>query len=278
MHCLKDIYFIRLLLIEGFMRFISIVLSTIFLTSACVSTEVTTTSNDPTNPKMEFNPKGAADTRVQLALLYLEKKDMQQAKANLDKALEYQPNDAKIYRIFAYYYQQVNEDEKANEYYKESISLDSKNGDTYHNYGTFLCAQGDYKRAEESFLKAVELSSYTRVSRTYQNAAICAEEAKEYKKAIFYYEYALSHSPNSHYLYLALARLNITEKEYQAALINLFTFQRESKPNAESLWQWIRLSYATEKEASLSKYAGQLLELFPESQQALNYLNNGYYD
>lgn len=260
------------------MRFILLVSSALFFISACVSTEFTTTSNDPVSPKMEFNPEGAADTRIKLALLYLEKKDMQQAKANLDKALQYQPNNAYVYRIFAYYYQKVNENEKAKEYYQESIDLDPDSGDTYHNYGTFLCGQGDYKGAEKEFLKAVALPSYTRVSRTYQNAAVCAEEADEYTKAIYYYEYALSHSPNSHYIYLALARLNINEKEYQAALMNLFSFQRVSKATPESLWQWVRLSYATEKEASIDRYASQLLELFPESQQALDYLNDEYYD
>ena len=227
---------------------------------------------------MEFNPKAAADTRIKLALLYLENQQMQQAKENLEKALEYQPKSAKIYRIFAYYYQKVNENDKADDYYQESISLDSKNGDTYHNYGTFLCGKGEYEKAEKVFLKAIELSSYTRVARTYQNAAVCAEEAKDNKKAIFYYQYALSHSPRSYYLNLSLAKLNITEKNYKEAKTNLYSFQRTSAQTAESLWQWIRLSYATGKEASLVKYAGQLTEEFPESQQALNYLNNEHYD
>lgn len=259
------------------MRFILIILSVLFLTTACVSSETTTTSNG-TSPKMEFDPKGAADTRIKLALLYLENQQMQQAKQNLEKALEYQPDSAKVHRIFAYYYQKVNEDEKANEYYKEAISLDSKNGDTYHNYGAFLCGKGDYKEAEVAFNKAVELSSYTRVARTYRNAAVCAEEAKDNKKAIFYYEYALSHSPKSTYLNLSLAKLNITEKNYKEAKSNLYTFQRSSDQTAESLWQWVRLSHATGKKASLDKYAGQLTKQFPESQQALNYLNNEHYD
>ena len=259
------------------MRFIFVILSTLFFISACVTSETSITSGG-NGIKTSFDPVAAAETRVKLALLYLEENQMQQAKQNLEKALEYQPDDAQIYRMFAYYYQKVNEDDKAMDSYKKSILLDSKNGDTYNNYGTFLCRKGNYKEAEEVFLKAVKLSNYTRISSTYRNAGICAEEAKDNKKAIFYYQYALSHSPNSHFLNLLLAKLNITEKDYKAAKSNLFNFQRTSKQTPESLWQWIRLSYITGKEASLSKYAGELLEKFPESQQALNYLNNEYYD
>tara|TARA_R110001592_G_scaffold116201_1_gene317323 strand:- start:521 stop:1303 length:783 start_codon:yes stop_codon:yes gene_type:complete len=260
------------------MRFIFVSLLSLFFISACVSSETTKTINSPGGQKKTFDPEAAADTRINLALLYLENKQMQQAKENLDTALKYQPDSAKVYRIYAYYYQKVNENEKAENFYKKSLSLDSSNGDTYHNYGTFLCAQGEYEKAEKAFLAAVELPSYTRVARTYANAAICAEEAEDNEKAIFYYQYALSHSPNSIDINLSLAKLNITEQNYKAAASNLFTFQRDSKQTAESLWQWIRLSYATGKKASLSRYSDQLLMQFPESQQALSYLNNEHHD
>ncbi|PKF63465.1 type IV pilus biogenesis/stability protein PilW [Psychromonas sp. psych-6C06] len=260
------------------MRLFFIVLSSIFFLSACVSSETTvTTKNSGAGKATQFDPKGAADTRVKLALVYLRKNNMQQAKENLDKALEYQPNNADIYRIFAYYYQRVNENDTAEEYYKHSLRIDSKNADTYNNYGTFLCKLKRYEEAEDAFLSAVEQSSYTSVANTYENAALCAEKAQAVDKAIFYYQYALSHNPNKTYIHLSLAKLNIDKKAYNEARLNLFNFQKKNKATAESLWQWIRLSYATEKGASLSKYAAQLLEQFPESQRALDYLNHEYY-
>lgn len=260
------------------MRLFCVALFSVLFLSACVSSETSvTTKNSGAGNSTQFDPKGAADTRVKLALLYLRKDNMQQAKENLDKALEYQPNDANIYRIFAYYYQRVNENEIAEEYYKKSLSFDAKNADTYNNYGTFLCKLERYKEAEKAFLSAVEQSSYTSVANTYENAAICAENAGNADKALFYYEYAISHNPNKSYINISLAKLNIDKKDYRAARLNLFTFQKKSEATAESLWQWIRLSYGAGKGASLSKYAGQLLETFPDSQRALDYLNHEYY-
>lgn len=260
------------------MRFMFLLVFTPIFISACVSSETTTTLNNPNGIKVAFNKEAAVDTRIKLALLYLENKQMQQAKENLDKALFYQPNNARTFRILAYYFQLVNEDEKAEEYYNKSISVDPKNGDTYHNYGTFLCAKGQYNHADMLFLKAVNLPTYNRVAQTYQNAAVCAEENKKYKKAIRYVEHALSHDPNNINLSLFLAKLNINVKNYTAAKLNLFTFQRNAKPSAESLWQWIRLSYATGNEEDLLKHGEQLLKLFPETPQVLYYVNKKYYD
>ena len=134
------------------MRLFFVVLSSTLFLSACVSSETTvTTKNTGAAVKTTFDPKSAAETRVKLALVYLRKDDMQQAKENLDKALEYQPNNANIYRVYAYYSQRVNEDEDAEKYYKKSLSLDSKHPDTYNNFGTFLCRKERYEEAEKAF-------------------------------------------------------------------------------------------------------------------------------
>jgi len=260
------------------MKLFFIVLSSALFLSACVSSETTVTmKNSGAGGSTHFDPEGAAQTRVKLAIVYLRNDNMQAAKENLDKALAYQPNDANVLRIFAYYYQRVNENETAEKYYKKSLHIDSKNADTYNNYGTFLCKLARYEEAEVAFLNAIKQTSYTNVGATYENAALCAEKAQHDDKALFYYQYALSHNPNKSYINLALAKLNIDKKDFQKAYVNLLNYQKKSKVTEESLWQWIRLSYATEKDASLNKFAGQLLEQFPDSQRALDYLNHEYY-
>jgi type IV pilus assembly protein PilF len=260
------------------MRLLFIILSLSLFLGGCVTSEtVVTTKNGGGGKPSEFDPKGAAETRVKLALLYMRDDHMQAAKENLDMAFEYQPNDSDVLRIFAYYYQRVNEIETAESYYKRSLRSDPKNADTYNNYGTFLCKLERYEEAEKAFLQAVDISTYANVANTYENAAVCAEKAQNLEKAVYYYEYALSHNPNKIYINLSLAKLNIDRKDYGAARLNLYKYQSKGKVSAESLWQWIRLSYATEKGASLSKYAGQLLEQFPDSKRALDYLNHEYY-
>jgi type IV pilus assembly protein PilF len=261
------------------MRQFIVIISFVLLLSACVSTETTvTTKNTGAGGKMAFDPQAAAESRLKLALLYLKKDNMSKAKENIELALEYQPKNADIYRVFGYYYQQVNEYEKAEEMYKKSLSLDKSNPSTYSTYGTFLCKQERYQEADDAFLVALKKTSYTGAANTYENAGICSEKAGKIDKAIYYYQYALSHNPSKSNLRLTLAKLSITKKDYKTARLNLFNFQKKNKASAESLWQWIRLSYATGKNASLNKYAGKLLAEFPDSQQALDYLNHDYYE
>lgn len=260
------------------MRLFFVVIFSTFFLSACISSETTViTKNSGAGNSNQFDPESAAKTRVKLALVYLRNDNIQAAKENLDKALSYQPNSAQVQRIFAYYYQRVNENENAEKSYKKSLKLDPKNGDTYNNFGAFLCKLERYEEAEAAFLKAVAQINYNNAAGSYENAALCAEKAQMTEKALFYYHYAISYNPKKNYMNLSLAKLNIDLKDYQAARLNLFNYQKKSKVTAESLWQWIRLSYATEKGASLNKYAGQLLETFPDSQRALDYLNHEYY-
>jgi len=260
------------------MRLFAIFISLILTLSGCVSSETTViTKNASAGTTIKFDPKTAAKTRVKLALVYLRDNNMQGAKLNLEQAIEYQPDDAEVHRVFAYYYQRVNENKTAEEYYKKSLRIDPSNADTYNNFGTFLCKLGRYEESEDAFLKAVAQTSYNNVANTYENAALCAEKAEDHEKALFYYQYALSHNPNKSYINLSLAKINIDQKDYPAARLNLFNYQKKGKVSAESLWQWIRLSYASEKGSSLNKYAGQLLEKFPNSKRALDYLNHEYY-
>lgn len=257
-------------------QFIVIVSFLIFL-SGCVSSETTVTKNNTgAGGKTKFDPKAAAEIRVKLAVGHLEKDNMQKAKENLEKALEYQPKSADIYRVFAYYYQRVNENEQAEELFKKSLSLDRENSKTYSVYGVFLCEQGRYEEADEAFLSAIKQTKFTGVANTYQNAGKCAEKSGSIEKAIKYYKFALSHNPKKTKLYVTIAKLNTDLKKYKDARLNLFSFQKNDEVSAESLWQWIRVSYKTQKSASFNRYAQKLLADFPDSEQALQYLNHDY--
>jgi len=252
-----------------------IVISLVLLLVACVSSETVVTENNRIIKRgNQFNPESAAKIRVKLGLAYLQKNNMLKAKKNLEKALSYQPNDANIFRALAYYYQRVQEVDKALRFYMKSLAIDPNNPSTLSVYGVFLCEQGHYNKAEDSFLLAIKQPGYTGVSNTYENAGHCSERSGNINKAIGYYQNALYHNPNNIHLYLTLARLQIGNNEYEIARANLAKLSNEN--SAEILWQWIRLYNATNKGAALDKYGRKLLTQFPDSNEALNYVNHDY--
>ena len=97
----------------------------------------------------------AARSRLALALKYIEIKNYQQAKINLDKAVHYEPNDADIYLAYAYYYQKVKEHKQAEKAYLHALNLAPNNGNTHNNFGVFLCGRARFDEAESEFLTAI---------------------------------------------------------------------------------------------------------------------------
>ena len=61
----------------------------------------------------DFDQEEAAKTRISLGLTYLKNGNYTQAKANLDKALEFAPRLADTHYSLAYYYQLVGEVQRA---------------------------------------------------------------------------------------------------------------------------------------------------------------------
>ena len=140
-----------------------------FLFSACVSQQVSS----------DFDKQQAAKARVELALGYLQQRDYNQAKVNLDRALSYAPDDYLVHAARAYFYQQQSDVIQAEKAYLTAIKLDKKQGDVFNNFGTFLCAQGKYSAAYEQFHKALKAPNYYRQTDTYENLALCALSAKD---------------------------------------------------------------------------------------------------
>ena len=118
------------------------------LISACVSQM----------PSQNFDRQQAAKARVELGLAYLAQQNVQQAKQNLDKA--------------------HGDIEQARKAYLKAIDSDNKQGDVYNNYGTFLCANGEFNAAYKQFSSALNSPNYYHQADTYENIALCALSEK----------------------------------------------------------------------------------------------------
>ena len=138
----------------------------------------------------------AAAFNMQLGLGYLKQGDRPRAKTKLLTALEQQPDSADINAAMAYYLEKTSELEEAKKYYLKAISLSSNSGAQLNNYGAFLCRQGDYKKAEFYFLKAVKDLRYVHTAGAYENAGLCVLAIPDVEKAKLYFNKALGQDPS----------------------------------------------------------------------------------
>lgn len=209
-----------------------------------------------------------ARTRMSLGLTYLQRGENDQAIFNLEKAKELAPDMPEIWNALAYYYQQVDEIDLAEDAYRTALRKDSNNADTYNNFGAFLCQHGKYKQAEELLLAAVKLPGYIRVADSYENLAYCSLEQNDFAKYKQYLLSSLKHSSSRQTAVYNIAMLeyamgNMVEaKKWQTRLQNL---GQVSAP--VSLLRYL-IAYRTGDSADQQEAEKFLVSVFPTSKEA----------
>lgn len=226
-------------------------LAAIATLSACV-----TVTDGP--PKVEAEPKEMAESRIALGLGYLEKGNMVRARENLELAIQHAPNYYRAQISMAHYYEQVGESEEARKTYQKALRQDPRNGNVLNNYGTFLCKQGKYKKADQYFNKAIEQPYYYLVSASYENAALCALKAGDDDKAQYYFTRALDHDPIRARSILQLSQLEVQKEQFTNARIRLMKFHQMYGYQIPSLKILIELESKVGNTALEEKYQSKL--------------------
>ncbi|WP_087022826.1 type IV pilus biogenesis/stability protein PilW [Thaumasiovibrio subtropicus] len=223
-----------------------------------------------------YNPVEAADKRIALGVQYLSQRDMPRARDNFQQALTLAPDYYRSLLSMAYYYQQVNEPEQAESYYKMALRKNPRNGDVLNNYGVFLCREKKYEEAIRMFERAVEQPDYNQVASSFENAGLCAIGQNDTEAAKAFLTRALSHDQNRPMSVLQLSRLQIDAGEFAQARANLMKFNKQYGYKPDSLFLLIQLEEKAGRTQERDRYVKLLASQYPESTQYQQYLANDY--
>lgn len=230
------------------------------LTAATILLSGCVTVTDGT-PKAPSDPIAMAESRISLGLGYLENRNMIKARENLELAVRHSPNYYRAHLSMAHYYEVVSENDKARASYEVALRHDSRNGNVLNNYGTFLCKQGEFEKADRYFNKAIKQPYYYLVSASYENAGFCALKAQHIEKATTYFQRALDHDPNRVRSTLQLANLEVTNAQYNDARLRLLRFHKRYGYQITSLQILIRLESLAGNTILEKKYREQLSKM-----------------
>ena len=212
--------------------------------------------------------KQASALNIQLALGYIERDQLGIAQEKLNKAIEQDPGNVDAYTTMAYLKRKVKEYEAAEEYYLEALSIKSNDPNIYNSYGGLLCQMGRYDDALEEIKKAYDNPFYETPYLAYANAGTCLLEKGEYKEAEKMLRRSLRDQPNYANALLSMAEIGVKTKKYLMARAYIQRYHAIARPTAESLWLQVQSEKALGAKEHYVKYAKQLLNDFPDSDEA----------
>ncbi len=163
----------------------------------------------------------AALLNTRLGMAYLKQGDITRAKRKILKALKQDQNAPNTHVAMAYILEKTGYVKEAEQYYQKALSLASGSGAQLNNYATFLCRQGQYKKADIYFIKAANDVHYEQSAIAYENAGLCALLNSDYKIAMRYFKKSLMQDGMRKQSLYEWVNIHMLLKQEHLALIRL---------------------------------------------------------
>ena len=214
----------------------------------------------------------ASSFNAQLGANYMRSGNLKRADEKLRKALEQNPDNADAHATFALLSMRLDKPERARDHFDQALDLRPDDPELQNNYGTFLCAQGEYEAGIEQFVKAAENRLYGTPAYAYANAGLCARDAGKPDQARRYLRQALEINPKLSSVLIERSSLEFEQGRPREARKFLERYNEVAAPTAASLWLGVRIERALGNRSAAREYGVQLLRNFRDSREAERFL------
>lgn len=234
----------------------------------------------------EKQSDNAAQYNSQLGAQYLQRGELDQAREKLLKALEQDDSNALAHVAYAQLQARVSEPDSAFVHFKRALELEPDQADHRNSYGIFLCQQEKYEEASKQFRVAANNAYYRTPEFALDNAGICmldadassrqtgntAEAERFLNKAESFLREALRVNPQFANAYLHMADLMHRRQRLTVADAYYQRFTAYGRESSESLWLGLKIKRDAGQLKTAEQYASRLLNQFPSSDEAGEYL------
>ena len=241
-----------------------IVLLGLFLVTGCV-TETTGIQ------KKEVDPQELAEKLINLGVGYLNQGDYTRAKVNLRKALDIDSRSALAHTMFGVLFEREGEDRLAEEHFKKAIRIDPDFSLARNNYGGFLFAQGRFEDAVRQLIAATNDRFYLKRPHAFENLGVSYLSLGETVKAEEAFVRAVELNFSQSRALLELANIRFDQRNFVESRRLYQRHASVSGQSARSLWLCVRLARVfddTDQEASCALL---LRNIFPASDEYKQY-------
>lgn len=206
----------------------------------------------------------AARTNTQLGIEYMGQGRLELAEEKLQRAIEQDPQYATARAVLGMVMMQRGEPAEARKSFKKALALNPKDPDTLHNYGIFLCAEGEPDKGVEYLQEAAGMRSFKSRDMALTNAGACLR-GSDPARAEEYLREALRLNPEHPDALRELARLFYAKGDYLRARGFIQRYERVGPVHPEMLWLGARVETALGDRIAAAKYDQRLRTQFPEA-------------
>jgi type IV pilus assembly protein PilF len=212
--------------------------------------------------------QAVAKIHTELAASYFERAQYGIALQEIEIALNSESSYAPAFNVRGLIRMALREDQQAEDDFRRSLQLDSKDPNAHNNYGWFLCQRGRESESVVQFLEALKNPLYSSPETAYVNAGVCSKRIGKLKDADEYLQRALIRHPNLPEALFGLADVNFATHDYAGAKSYFLRFlQNSSELTAEQLWLAVRIERKIGSRNSEESYALQLRKRFPDARE-----------
>lgn len=222
----------------------------------------------PVRQTTKANLIDASDLNTQLAVGYIQRQQYKPARDKLEKAIEQNEDNVEAYKTLAYLYALLGLNDEAEIKYNEALDISSNDSELLNSYGAFLCANGKLEEAQEQFEEAYSNPFYETRYLAESNAGSCYIKQGEYRKAEELLRKSLRVQPKLPGSLLSMADVGVKTERYMMARAYIERYHDVKQASADSLWIQIQAEKALGDEKHYMKYARQLINDFPDSDEA----------
>ncbi len=227
----------------------------------------------PTEPTMDTgtitgevgDPRNRARLHTELASLYYARGSMGVALEELRIAVAADSSYAPAHGMFGVVYQDLRENQLAEQSFERALKLAPNDPDINHNYGWFLCQTKREQASLAYFQQAIRNPLYPMPWRSYSAAGQCSLKTKNVKDAEDYFQRALRLEPDDTASLLYLGQIRYQQGNVADARKLVSRYNKLVAPTAESLWLALRIERKGGERAAETAYATQLRRRFPGS-------------
>lgn len=245
-----------------------------FMLSGCGTPPVArpTDRTESTTSDTDDDARGRARIHTDLAVNYLEIRNLAVALEEAGIAQRSDPTYAPAYNVAGLIYIELKDDRSAEENFRQALRINARDSDANNNYGTFLCTRKREAEGIKHFLLAISDSLYQYPDRSYVNAGVCARRIGDLPGAENYFRSALKSQPNQVQALYQLADIAFERKAYAEAKIFLTRLIPVARGSPEILWLMLRTERLLGDVVTVESLTHQLRTNFPESREtaALN--------